>query len=592
LSIRIKFEPFGRSGEFPEGVTLLEAARNLGLALLAPCGGKGKCGRCIIRIAEGELSPPTSLELQLLSPKQISQKYRLACQARPLSGSRVYVPPESLSTIQRLQLEGEGRIAPAPAISTYPLHLTPPSLKDLRSDAERVVQALRDSYGVIASLDFHLLRELPVRLRAENWQGKAVIRKSEAIAFLPLESSPLGLAVDLGTTKVAVYLLNLESGQTLAMRGFVNPQISYGEDVISRITWALQKPGGAAELQRVIVETLDKTVAEMCAEIGADPSQVVEAVIVGNTAMHHLFLSLPVQQLGYAPYIPAVQGPLEVKARELGLKLAPGAVVYFPPLIAGFVGSDHVSALLAAGFGEIEGPALLLDIGTNTEICLAYKGRLISLSCASGPAFEGAHITCGMRASPGAIESVILEDNELRFQTVGGSPPLGLCGSGALDLVAQLRKARIIEANGRMGSHPRIRTINDQPAFVITEQPFIIFTQKDVREIQLAKGAIRTGIEVLLREMKISPEDLQEVVLAGAFGTYLRAESAMEIGMLPRIPPERFRQIGNAAGAGARAMLISTEMRAEAEKLAKCVEYIELAAVPDFAELFARAILL
>lgn len=592
MTVEVKFEPFGRGGAFPEGVTLLEAARTLGLALLAPCGGKGKCGRCVVRVAEGELSPPTSLEQRLLSPEQISKGYRLACQARPLSGSRIYIPPESLSTIQRLQLEGVLHVEPAPVVSAYPLYLTPPSLKDLRSDAERVVQALKDSYGVIASPDFYLLRELSVKLRTENWQGKVVVRNGEAIAFLPLESSPLGLAVDLGTTKIAVYLVSLESGQTLAMRGLVNPQISYGEDVISRITWALQKPEGAAELQKAVVEALNKAIAEMCAEIGADPSQVVEAVIVGNTVMHHLILGLPVQQLGYAPYIPAVQGALEVKARELGLRLAPGAVVYFPPLIAGFVGSDHVSALLAAGFGEIEGPALLLDIGTNTEICLAHKGRLISLSCASGPAFEGAHITCGMRASPGAIESISLENDEVKFQTVGGSPPSGLCGSGALDLVAQLRKAEIIGANGRMVSHPRIRSINGQPSFVITEHPLIFFTQKDVREIQLAKGAIRAGIEVLLREMRISPEDLQEVVLAGAFGTYLRAESAMEIGMLPRIPPERFRHVGNAAGAGARAMLVSARMRSEAEKLARRLEYIELAAVPDFADLFAKAVLL
>lgn len=592
MTVEVKFEPFGRGGAFLEGVTLLEAACTLGLTLLAPCGGKGKCGRCIVRVAEGELSPPTSLELRLLSPEQISQGYRLACQARPLSGSCIYIPPESLSTTQRLQLEGVWHIKPAPVVSAYPLYLTPPSLKDLRSDAERVVQALKDSYGLIVSLDFSLLRELSVKLRTENWQGKVVVRNGEAIAFLPLESSTLGLAVDLGTTKIAVYLLNLESGQTLAMRGLVNPQISYGEDVISRITWALQKPGGAAELQEAVVETLNKAVAEVCAEAGADPSHVVEAVVVGNTAMHHLLLGLPVQQLGYAPYIPAVQDALEVKARELGLKLAPGAVVYFPPLIAGFVGSDHVSALLAAGFGETEGPALLLDIGTNTEICLAHKGRLISLSCASGPAFEGAHITCGMRASLGAIESISLENDEVKFQTVGDSPPSGLCGSGALDLVAQLRKAEIIGANGRMGSHPRIRSINGQPSFVITEDPLIFFTQKDVREIQLAKGAIRTGIEVLLREMRISPEDLREVALAGAFGTYLRAESAMEIGMLPRIPLERFRYIGNAAGAGARAMLVSARMRAEAEKLARRVEYIELAAVPDFADLFAKAVLL
>ena len=605
MSLKIDFEPIGRKGEFPEGTTLLENARALGIALLAPCGGQGKCGRCIVKVAQGEVSPPTLTDHRFLSAEQIAKGYRLACQAKPLSDCRIYIPPESLSITQRLQLEGQEIPAkPEPAIATFNLALTPPTLDDLRSDAERVIQSLKIFHGVEASIDFAVLRELPERLRSGDWRLKTVVRKGEIIALLPPEAAPLGLAVDLGTTKIAAFLLDLESGRTLANKGLINPQIPYGEDVISRITYAIQKPGGAAELQKVVVEAINKATEEMCAEVNAHPSHIVEAVVVGNTAMHHLFLGLPVSQLGYAPYVPAVQEPLEVKARELGLRMAPGAVLYMPPIIAGYVGSDHVAALLAAGFDEIEGPALLLDIGTNTEICLVHRERsgrpdklpLTSLSCASGPAFEGAHITHGMRASPGAIESFCLEDDEVKFQTIGGLPPIGLCGSGILDVVAQLRKAGVIDSSGRMGSHQRVRKANGQLYFVIAERgeglPPIVFTQKDVREIQLAKGAIRAGIEVLLRERSLSPSELQEVVLAGAFGTYLRPESALEIGMLPKLPLERFRQVGNAAGAGAKAMLISTKMRAKAENLAQQVEYIELAAVPNFAEIFAKAILL
>ena len=605
MSLKIDFEPIGRKGKFPEGTTLLENARALGIALLAPCGGQGKCGRCIVKVAQGEVSPPTLTDHRFLSAEQIAKGYRLACQAKPLSDCRIYIPPDSLSITQRLQLEGQEIPAkPEPAIATFNLALTPPTLDDLRSDAERVIQSLKIFHGVEASIDFAVLRELPERLRNGDWRLKTVVRKGEIIALLPPEAAPLGLAVDLGTTKIAAFLLDLESGRTLANRGLINPQIPYGEDVISRITYAIQKPGGAAELQKVVVEAINKATEEMCAEVNAHPSHIVEAVVVGNTAMHHLFLGLPVSQLGYAPYVPAVQEPLEVKARELGLRMAPGAVLYMPPIIAGYVGSDHVAALLAAGFDEIEGPALLLDIGTNTEICLVHRERsgrpdklpLTSLSCASGPAFEGAHITHGMRASPGAIESFCLEDDEVKFQTIGGLPPIGLCGSGILDVVAQLRKAGVIDSSGRMGSHQRVRKANGQLYFVIAERgeglPPIVFTQKDVREIQLAKGAIRAGIEVLLRERSLSPSELQEVVLAGAFGTYLRPESALEIGMLPKLPLERFRQVGNAAGAGAKAMLISTKMRAKAENLAQQVEYIELAAVPNFAEIFAKAILL
>lgn len=597
MKLKIDFEPIGRRGEFPEGITLLESARTLGIALQAPCGGQGKCGRCIVKVAQGEVSPPTPTDHRFLSAGQIAQGYRLACQARPLTDCRIYIPPESLSIAQRLQLEGQEIPAkPEPAIATFNLALTPPTLDDLRSDAERVIQSLKVLHGVEASVDFAVLRELPERLRSEGWRLKAVVRKGEIIALLPPEATPLGLAIDLGTTKIAAFLLDLESGRTLVAKGLMNPQIPYGEDVISRITHAIQKPEGAAELQKVVVEAINKAAEEMCAEVNANPSQIVEAVIVGNTAMHHLFLGLPVSQLGYAPYVPAVQRPLELKARELGLRIAPGAVVYMPPIIAGYVGSDHVASILAAGFDEIEGPALLLDIGTNTEICLAHQGKLTSLSCASGPAFEGAHITHGMRASPGAIESFTLEDDEVKFQTIGGLPPVGLCGSGILDVVAQLRKAGVIDSSGRMGSHQRVRKTDGQLSFVIAERgeglPPIVFTQKDVREIQLAKAAIRAGIEVLLKERGLSPGELQEVVLAGAFGTYLRPESALEIGMLPKLPAERIRQIGNAAGAGARAVLISTKMRAKAEKLAQQVEYIELAAVPNFAEIFAKAILL
>ncbi len=586
----IKVEP-------SKDATLLEITRTKGIALIAPCGGRGKCGRCIVRIVEGEVSPPTHADQRFLSLVQLARGYRLACQARPLSLCHIYIPPESLSFSQRIQLEGQEVPAkPEPPVRAYHITLSPPSLQDLRSDAERIVQALESLYGIKVSLDFSFLRELPEKLRGQNWQGKVVVRGDEVISLLPPEASLLGLAIDLGTTKIAFYLVDLESGRTLSVRGIVNPQSSYGEDIISRITYALQKPEGATELQKIVIGSINEVTKEMCTEIGADPSQVVESVVVGNTAMHHLLLGLPVRQLGYAPYVPAVQSALEVKARELGLNFAPGAVVYFPPLIAGFVGSDHVAALLATGFSEVEGPALLLDIGTNTEICLAHGGRLISLSCASGPAFEGAHISCGMKASPGAIESFSLDDDGVKFQTIDDLPPVGLCGSGILDVVAQLRKAGIIDPSGRMGTHPLVRRVDGQAAFVIVEetpeQRPILLTQKDVREIQLAKGAIRTGIEVLLRETNSNPEDVREVVLAGAFGTYLRTESAVEIGMFPRIPLERFRQVGNAAGTGATAMLISTWMRAEAEKLARRIEYIELAAVPDFAQLFAKAMLL
>jgi len=330
--------------------------------------------------------------------------------------------------------------------------------------------------------------------------------------------------------------------------------------------------------------------------------------VVGNTAMHHLLLKLPVQQLVQAPYLPAVQQALDVKARELGLQIAPGAYVHLLPIIAGYVGADHVAMLLATGLHQAEGVVLALDIGTNTEVCLADNGRLTSLSCASGPAFEGAHIRHGMRAAEGAIEHLRIVDGRVEYQTIGQAPAVGLCGSGILDTLAQLFQAGIVDARGRMGDHAYVRGEGRAREFVIVagkdtegsaplqqgqgERPAITFTQKDVRELQLAKGAMRTGIQVLLQIHGLSEQEIDRVIIAGAFGTYIDIGSAMSIGMLPRLPLERFRQVGNAAGMGAKLALVSASKRAEAQELARRVGYVELATIPNFSHVFAQSMYL
>ena len=283
------------------------------------------------------------------------------------------------------------------------------------------------------------------------------------MALLPPEARSLGLAVDLGTTKIAAYLIDLETGQTLASRGLMNPQIAYGEDVIARLAFAWREPAGAEKMQGLIVEALNQATGAMCAEGGFDPASIVEAVVVGNTAMHHLFLRLPVEQLARAPYVPAVASALDIKARDLGLKIAPGAYVHLLPNIAGYVGADHVAMLLATEIAQAEGVVLALDIGTNTEVCLANRGKLTSLSCASGPAFEGAHIKHGMRAANGAIEHLRIAGDQIEYQTIGGAPPAGLCGSGILDALAQLYQAGVVDRNGYMGEHPRVRDDHEPP---------------------------------------------------------------------------------------------------------------------------------
>jgi uncharacterized 2Fe-2S/4Fe-4S cluster protein (DUF4445 family) len=315
-------------------------------------------------------------------------------------------------------------------------------------------------------------------------------------------------------------------------------------------------------------------------------------VVVGNTAIHHLFLGLPVKQLGLSPYVPAIDTELDVKARELGLKFASGAYVHLLPNIAGYVGADHVAMLLATRLADQDGITLAIDIGTNTEICLNHKGTLTSVSCASGPAFEGAHIKYGMRAAPGAIEHARLEGNQLDIQTIGNEPPVGICGSGLLDIVAQLRMNNVIERGGKMGQHPLVKKRNGKPEFLLAERADlepVTLSQKDVRELQLAKAAIRLGIQALVENAGLQEDDIEHVIIAGAFGTFIDVKSAITIGMLPDLPLERFTQVGNAAGTGARLALISKSEREKASQIARMDGYIELAQVPDFSRKFAEA---
>jgi uncharacterized 2Fe-2S/4Fe-4S cluster protein (DUF4445 family) len=601
MTFHIDFEPIGRQGDCPEDATLLDCARQLGVGLVSLCGGTGNCGRCIVQVLAGDVSEPVSSEGKLLNPEQLAAGYRLACQTVPLGDCKVRVPPESLTAPQRTQVEGEEtQVSPEPVVQTYPIVLSPPSLDDLRADAQRLTDALAQQHSLTAiGVDLAILRQLSPCLRDEGWQVRAAVREREIVALLPSGARPLGLAVDLGTTKIAAYLVELETGQTLASGGTMNPQIAYGEDVIARLAFARGDSSQAALLQDLVAQALNRTAAEMCDRIGAEPAHIVDSVLVGNTAMHHLFVGLPLEQLALAPYVPVVASALDVKARDLGLCIAPGGYVHLLPNIAGFVGADHVAMLLTTGVAQSEGVVLAIDIGTNTEICLVNRGTLTSLSCASGPAFEGAHIKHGMRAANGAIEHLRLVEDRIEYQTIGGAPPAGLCGSGILDALAQLYLAGVVDASGRIGEHPRVRKVDGTREFVLVgedegdgNRPAISFTQKDVRELQLAKGAMRTGINVLLERNGLSAEEVEQVVIAGAFGTYIDVASAVAIGMLPRLPLDRFRQVGNAAGMGAKLALISRSKRAAAQALARRIDYVELATHSQFARTFAQAMYL
>lgn len=596
----IDFEPIGRRGVCPDGLSLLDAARLLGVDLVNICGGAGTCGRCRVQVLEGRVSEATEVERRELRPAELAGGLRLACQTFPLADCRLCVPAESLTAPQRAQVSGlADETRPDPLVRAWPVAMTLPDLKDQRSDADRLLAAVGEKSGLKdLVLGLPMLRVVPPRLRAWGWKAHAITRGSEVIGLFAGPAPLLGLAVDLGTTKIAAYLMDLSSGRTLAARGVMNPQISYGEDVISRLTLALKGPSEAGRLKDLVVDALNALTAEMCAEVQAEPEAVVEAVVVGNTAMHHLFVGLPVEQLARAPYVPAAQVGLDLKARDLGLALSPGAYVHLLPNIAGFVGADHVAMLLATRMDECEGVCLALDIGTNTEVCLAGRGLMTSVSCASGPAFEGAHIRHGMRAAPGAIERLKFENDRLTFQVIGGGPPAGLCGSGILDALAQLYQAGVINAQGRLGEHPRVRTLDGTREFVLADEaergggPAITVTQKDVRELQMAKAAIRAGVQILMETHGVGPLEIEKVVIAGAFGSYIDVDSAIAVGLLPPLPRERVTQVGNAAGSGAKMALVSAEERGRAGALARRIRYIELAAAPRFMDVYTQAMTL
>lgn len=576
----------------------MECSRKTGVGIANLCGGKGKCHTCKIRVLKGKVSEPTALETTVFSAQELGEGWRLGCQVHPSGNCTIHVPTESMTTPQRTQVEGlEIQVEPDPPVRCHEVLLSSPGLSDPMADADRLIQGVQDQHGVgCRKVDGAVLRTLSAGLRALEWRCRVAVRGDEVIGLGSWQLPSLGLAVDLGTTKIAGYLVDLETGERLASKGMMNPQISFGEDVITRIDQALKSPERAAEIRTTAVEALRRLARDLCEEANAHAGQILEVEVACNTAMHHLFLGLPLKQLVMAPYVPAASMALEWKARDVGLDIAPGAYVHLLPNVAGFVGGDHVAMLLAVKAFDLKGLVLALDIGTNTEVSVVHKGRITSASCASGPAFEGYQITHGMRAAQGAIERLRINGDSVVYQTIDGAPAVGICGSGVLDAMAQMYRAGVVDRGGRMTEkHPRVREIKGERVFILApekegeERVALGITQKDIRQLQLAKAAVRTGIQMLLEESGRSSDDIKEVIIAGAFGSYIDVESAITVGMLPRLPLARFHQVGNAAGMGAQMALVSSAMRKEGEALASRIRYVELAGLPKFSEVFAQA---
>jgi uncharacterized 2Fe-2S/4Fe-4S cluster protein (DUF4445 family) len=571
-----------------EEENLLDALVRTNIEIPTDCAGRGTCGKCLMRLGAGELSEHTSRELKRIPEKLREEGWRLACQAYP-RGARVSIEVRGTAGQRRILTTSKLQHGRAhPAVTVKVVELVPPTLEDARSDLERFDEALG---GVEVPLN--VLDCLPKTLRDGKWKvavtlyGKRVIDVHPALDHTP---ERFGVAVDIGTSKVIAYLFDLSRGVLIDQEAIENPQMRYGEDVISRIDHG-SSCESAGELGRVVRGGINENLRILYERQSIHPNHVCDMTVVGNTAMHHLALGLSPVGLGSAPFAPAAAEPLTYRASELGIDMNPNGGVHFPPPIAGFVGSDALAVIAATRLSHKKRPAMAIDIGTNTEIALVKDGRITVTSCASGPAFEGYQMRNGMKAVAGAIERVRItkEGEAVDIATIAGAPPVGICGSGVVDLLAGLVRAGVVDKTGRMQKHPRVRDGQDGLEYLITAGPNgdVVFTQHDVRNLQLAKGAINSGWYLLMDTLGVTLDELESVYVAGAFGNYLDLDAAQFLGLFPPVSKKRVSFVGNAAGVGAQMALVDVGARRRMAKVRDLTGFLELATDSRFLDVFA-----
>lgn len=589
--MKVTFEPIGRTVESEEK-NLLEIARNSNIGIRSDCGGRGVCGKCKVVLIKGKLSDLSEQERKILKSEELQQNYRLACQSEVLSDSIIFIPKES--RLEKRKVE-ESTIDPEieleTAVRKILLLLDPPSLVDIRSDVERIKAKIGEF-----EIPLSILRKLPELLRGNRWEVNVVLWKNKLISIESKQSDQFfGLAIDIGSSKLVCHLVDLKSGKTLAKAHTENPQVSFGEDIVSRISYA-KKEENLIRLQRAVVDALSELVDEVCSIAKVSAENIYEAVVVGNSVMHHLFFGITPRFIGVSPFTPAVSESISYPAKEIGLKMNPEGFVTSLPLIAGFIGSDATANLLLTKIYNSEELSMIIDIGTNTEIILGNKNKLLACSTPSGPAFEGAHITFGMKAVSGAIEEVEIRDEEVLYKTIDDQKPKGICGSGMIDLVAELFRNGIINRNGKFLRETWRIVREEVPKFVIAkaeETEFgraITVSEKDINEFLLAKAAIKAGWTILSAKLGIKAEEIEKIYLAGSFGKHIDLENARTIGLLPKNGKVIFA--GDSAVSGAKLALKSLRQREEIEKVVKRVEYIELSIEKDFQKVYLRSIML
>ncbi|KUF11569.1 ASKHA domain-containing protein [Pseudoponticoccus marisrubri] len=631
------FTPSGKRGRFPVGTPVLTAARQLGVDLDSVCGGRGICSKCQItpaygdfpkhgvQVAEDALSGWNAVEERYDSKRGLKTGRRLGCQATVQRDVVIDVPPESQVHRQVVRKAAAARtLQMDPATRLYYVEVDQPDMHEPTGDLERVARALRAQWGIEEiSTEFSTLAGLQPILRKGDWRITVALHKSDNSAIPRLvaawpglhEAGIYGLAIDLGSTTIAAHLTDLDTGAVMASSGIMNPQIRFGEDLMSRVSYAMMNPGGATEMTRAVREALDTLTIEIAAEAGIDAGLILETVFVCNPVMHHLLLGIDPVELGQAPFALATSDAVTLSARELGLTALPGAAqIYVLPCIAGHVGADAAAVALSEQPGKSEDLVLVVDVGTNAEILLGDTTRVLACSSPTGPAFEGAQISSGQRAAPGAIEAIRIDPvtKEPRFRVIGcdlwsdqdgfwqevaQTGITGICGSGIIEAVAELRIAGLMDPSGLIGSAAQTGTDRCEAdgrthAYLIHDGsaeggPRITVTQGDIRAIQLAKSALYAGARLLMDERGVDRVD--RVVLAGAFGAHISALHAMVLGMIPDVALDKVSSAGNAAGTGARIALCSLAARREIERMVHRITKVETAIEPRFQEHFVAA---
>lgn len=637
-------EPISKRIDVAEGSTIYDAIVALNFPIGAFCGGKGTCGKCKIRIVDpnASVSEPTDHEYRALTEEEIDEGYRLACQTKIFGDSRVYLTDQMMPKGNRILVDADlenlgikNNVKIDPFIKTQKLYVIPADMNNPRNDFSGLAESMlvKDHLTIfendIESIDdvkYEIARILPHAIRSHEGKISAYFRRTRDGRFQLFdveeneqEKKAFGLAFDIGTTTVVGYLVNIETGLISSISAMLNPQVAIGEDLVSRITY-IKENNALEKAQDLVTDAINHIINDVCRKAEMPKTAIKDMVVVGNTGMHHMFFGLPTDYLAVAPFVPVFKAPINISARKLGLNCNPNVNVYSPPVIAGYVGTDTIGCIVSSKIDKIDEYSLLIDIGTNGELVLGNKDGLISGSCAAGSALEGAHIKYGMRAAEGSIEALTIDPDTLEpnLTVIGEKHPVGICGSGLIDVTAEMLKSGILKRSGKfvknrdfIKNNRRIVLRDDDIAYLLYKEEWdcgkfesnnaensrsttsikeITISQEDIRQIQLAKGAFLAGAKLLLQAREKKPADLEQVILAGAFGSYINKENAGFIGLFPEVNTNKIFQIGNAAGLGAQFCLKNYGERQYANEVAHRVEYYEIASKKNFQKQYAYSL--